>query len=229
MDSTRTRTVAGRAAFAAACIGTVLAPVHALARFATADGAQDLDSAVTRAWAEPAARTLRPLLAWAEPDTVYLTYGKVWPPLLAAVTVFAFVVRRDRTPTGVERWGWWIALPGYVLATASVLGDYWTPWIDESFAFLGIPGMLVSLVGSAVLGAALLRRGFRPRVTGRLLVTWPITLVALSAVIALGAALLPLLWAWGLAGRAPADRFGDARLRRSTSPLTTPRRAAGRP
>jgi hypothetical protein len=108
--------------------------------------------------------------------------------------------------------GWWIALTGYVLATASVLGDYWTPWLDQSFVILGIPGMFVSMAGSAVLGFALLRRGFRPRATGWLLLTWPVTLFSIAAVIAQGAALMPMLWAWALAGGALASaRADDAR------------------
>lgn len=201
MQTTSAGRIAGRIAFSAAGAATILAPIHALARFATDDGASDLDSALVRWWAEPAARGLRPLLDWSDPDTVYLSYGKVWFPVLLAATVAAFVVRRARTPAGLELWGWRIALPGYLLTTVSVVGDYWTPWLDQSFAVLGIPGMLFSLVGSTILGVAWLRRGLRPRVTGWLLATWALTLFSLAAVIALGAALLPMVWAWGLAGR----------------------------
>jgi hypothetical protein len=200
VESSRTRAVAGRAALVAACVGTVLGPLHALARFATTDGKGDLSSPVVRAWAEPAARTLRPLLDWGSADTVYLTYGKLWLPILLVATACAFVVRGSRTPTGVERVGWWIALTGYSLATASVLGDYWTPWIDQSFAFLGVPGLFTSMIGSAVLGFALVRRGYRPRATAWLLLTWPVTLFTIAAVVAQGAALIPMLWAWALAG-----------------------------
>ena len=46
----------GRLAFLAACVGTVLGPLHALARFATSDGSGDLDSPLVRWWAVPAAR-----------------------------------------------------------------------------------------------------------------------------------------------------------------------------
>src|SRR3954452_11626251 len=202
MDMSRTRVLATRAALVAACAGTLLGPVHALARFATADGKGDLSSPVVRAWAEPAARTLRPLLDWGSADTVSLTYGKLWLPILLVATTCAFVVRGSRTPTGVERVGWWIALTGYSLAPASVLGDYWTPWIDQSFLFLGVPGLFTSVIGSGVLGFALVRRGYRPRTTAWLLLTWPVTLFTIAAVIAQGAALTPMLWAWALAGTA---------------------------
>jgi hypothetical protein len=188
------------AAWVGAWVGLVLAPIHALSRFATADGAGDLDSSVVRGWAEPAARLLDPLLSWSDVDTVYVTYGRLWFPLILAATACAFVIRSGRQPRGAERWGWRIALAGYVIATVSVLGDYYTPWMDQSFLFVGIPGIVTSVLGSAVLGVALLRYGFRPRVTAWLLAAWLPLFAALSSVIAMGAGLLPMLWAWGLAG-----------------------------
>ena len=198
----------GITAWVVAWIGLVLAPIHALSRFATTAGSGDLDSAVVRAWAVPAARALRPLLTWSDADTVYVAYGRIWLPLLLVATVCAVVVRRRRDPRGTERWAWWITLIGYAIATVSVVGDYFTPWMDRSFAFVGIPGILTSVLGSTVLGVALLRRGFRPRATAWLLALWLPVFFLLSALIAMGAALLPMLWAWGLAGRslwAPAS------------------------
>jgi hypothetical protein len=193
--------VIGIAAWTGAWVGLVLAPIHALSRFATAAGAGDLESSVVRAWAEPAARLLRPLLSWSDVDTVYMTYGRVWFPLILVATVGAVVVRWGRDPRGAERWGWWITLFGYVVATLSTVGDYYTPWRDQSFAFVGIPAILTSILGSAVLGIALLRRGFRPRATAWLLAAWLPLFFVLSSLIAMGAALLPMLWAWGIAGR----------------------------
>jgi hypothetical protein len=201
MRTSKVDRVIGMAAWVAAWIGLVLAPIHALSRFATADGAGDLESSVVRAWAEPAARLLRPLLDWSDVDTVYKTYGRVWLPLLAVAAACAVVIRRGRQPHGAERWGWWIALSGYGIATVSVVGDYYTPWMDESFAFVGIPGILISVLGSTLLGVALLRRGFRPRISAWLLACWLPLFFALSSLIAMGAALLPMLWAWGIAGR----------------------------
>jgi hypothetical protein len=104
----------------------------------------------------PATRALRPLLDWSDPGTVYLTYGKIWFPVFAAFSLCAFVVHQRRRPAGWEKWAWRVALTGYLIATLSVFGDYYTPWIDQSFVVLTVPGLLISLVGSTMLGIALL-------------------------------------------------------------------------
>ncbi len=189
----------GRAAFTAAVAGTALAPIHALARFATADGKEDLHSGVVRAWAQPAAERLSPLLNWAGPDTVYTTYGKLWAPIFATALLCAVAVRRRRTPAGGEKWGWRLALTGLVGMTVGVTGTYWTPLMSEFFA-VTLPFMLAAMIGSTVLGVSLLRTGFRPRATPVLLTLWFPLFVALSSVVAMGAGTLPMLWAWGLAG-----------------------------
>lgn len=193
-----------RAAFVSAVFATVLAPVHALARYATEDGMEDLDLPGVRAWAEPARDALEPLLDWGSADTVYLTYGKLFFPVVLLATLSALVVRARREPTsGAETWGWRFAAVGYLTLTAAMLGEFWSPWLEESFAVLGIPGLLLSLVGSTTLGIALLRRGFRPRATSWLLLLSIPLMLVLSNLVSLGAALLPVLWAWGLVGRAP--------------------------
>lgn len=193
----------GRAAFAAAVAGTVLAPIHALSRFATAEGKSDLDSGVVRAWAEPAAERLRPLLDWAGVDTVYTSYGRLWTPIFLAALLCAFAVRRRRTPTGGERWGWRLTLTGLVGMTVGVTGSYWTPLLSEFFA-VTVPFMLIAMIGATTLGICLLRRGFRPRATAVLLALWLPLFFVLSSVVAMGAATLPVLWAFGVAGWALA-------------------------
>lgn len=216
LSTTPERTaVLGRAAFVSAIFATMLAPLHALARFATEDGRSDLDLPGVRAWAEPAAEALEPLLDWASADTVYLTYGKAFFPIFLVATLCALVVRGGRgSTTGAEKWGWRLAAPGYVVVTVATFGEYWTPFLDEAFLLLAIPGMLLSMIGSTVLGIGLLRRGFRPRTTAVLLMLWIPAFIVLSNLIALGAAALPFLWAFGIAGR-DLPRLAEARLEQS--------------
>ena len=202
VSSGSSRTI-GRVAWYAAWVGTVLAPIHAIARFATEDGAEDLQSSVVSAWAEPASSALAPILGFSDAQTVYITYGKAWFFIVGAAALAAFVVRQRRpSVSGAEKWGWRIALPGYALVTLSLLGDYWTPWLEQSFLLLGIPGMLLSMVGCTTLGVGLLRRGYRPRATAWLLTLFLPLFVLLSSVVALGAAIMPMVWAWGISGRA---------------------------
>src|SRR4051812_37674727 len=154
-------------AWVTAAGGTLLGQVHALAR-AQAHPDDFEESPLARAWGEPAIRLLRPLLDWSDPWTVYATYGKLWLPVCLAFTAAAWLVYRDRRPSGVERRLWQLALAGYAGMTVSVFGDYFTPWMDQMFV-VGIAAMLVIGFGGIGLGIVMLRHGFRPRVTPVLL------------------------------------------------------------
>lgn len=199
--SATSRLWVGRTAWVMAWVGLVVGELHALARYATADGKGDLAEPLTRFWAVPAAHALRPLLDWSDPYTVYLTYGKVWLPVLAAFTACAFLIQRLRRPVRFERWAWRVALLDYGVATLSVLAEYFSPWTDQAFATLTLPGVLISMVGSTLLGIALLRNGFRPWVSAVLLVAWLPLFVAIIQVTAMGNAVLPVAFAFGVAGR----------------------------
>jgi hypothetical protein len=206
-ESAETQRRIGRFAWVMAWAGLVVGQLHALARHNTADGREDLHSALTRAWSDPARAALRPLLDWGDPDLVYVTYGKIWLPVFVAFTLCAFVVRRRRQPAGFEKWAWRIALTGYVWACVSVLGDYWTQWtgtpnalLDLSF-LIGLPGLLLTLVGSTLLGIALLRNGLQPRGAAWLLTsTIPVAVVALQ-VTSMGSAALAVMFGFGILGR----------------------------
>ena len=196
----------GRAAWATAWFGLVIGQLHAMARHNTADGKEDLETWTTRVWSDPGRRLFAPLLDWADPDTVYLTYGKLWLPVFVALTLCAFVVRARRRPAGFEKWAWRIALTGYVYACVSVTLDYWTQstgynaFFDPAF-LIGLPSIPITMIGSTMLGASLLRRGFRPRLTAWLLaLAIPLT-VLVQAVTSLGNVILPIAFAFGVAGR----------------------------
>jgi hypothetical protein len=224
MDRTRARW-SGWAAVAGAVLGAVLTPLHAMARHATADGEQDLALPWTRAWSEPLSAAVRPLLNWSDPDTVYVTYGKGWLVVLAAVALCAVAVRRRRSPHGAETWGWRLALPAYALTALAALVTYWTPWwLDIAFVVLAVPGLVLTVVGSTVLGVALLRRGFRPRLTAWLLaLTVPLFLV-LAQVVSFGGTLMPVVLAWAVAGWSLAS----GQLDRPNAAATSVRTASSR-
>jgi hypothetical protein len=185
-----------------AWFGLVAGQLHAMARHATPEGMHDFDSApLTRAWSVPVSHALSPLLTWSDdPYTVYRTYGLLWIPVYAAYTTCAFVMRSHRRPRRLEAWGWRLLLTSYVVMTLSIVGDYATPWTDLSFAVLGIPSAVLGLVGAPVLGIALLRQGFRPRVLPWVLVLQLPLMFAITQVTSLGSAGLPEAFAWAYAG-----------------------------
>ena len=203
----RHRVTIGRFAWWMAWVGLVGGQLHALSRFATEDGKEDLALPLTAAWAVPAADLLKPLLRWSDPVEVYLSFGKLWLFVFAGFTLCAFVVQRYRQPRGFEKWAWRIALTGYVVATIGVFGDYWTQWGSDYNWFLDVAfnvtvvGLLVTLVGSTLLGISLLRSGFRPRLAAWLLVlAFPWTFAVLQ-VTSLGSVVLSVAFAFGVIGR----------------------------
>ena len=203
----------GRLAWVMAWIGLVVGQLHALARFRTADGREDLELPLTKAWAEPAADMFRPLLDWADPDIVYVTYGKIWFPVFLAFTLCALVVYRRREPVRLEKWAWRFAITGYVVACLGVFLDYWTQWTGDyngegieamlfTVAFaVTVPGLLLTLLGSTVLGITLLAKRFRPTSAALLLaLVIPLALGALQ-VTSMGSAALPVMFAFAVLGR----------------------------
>ena len=167
-DSRESQRRIGRCAWVLAWFGLVMGQLHAMARHQTADGKEDLDvRSGQQLVGALAARSSRPLLDWANADTVYLTYGKLWLPVFVAFTLCAIVIHRQRRPQGFEKWAWRVALTGYVAACFSVAAEYWTQWgtIDYDLldtVFLAtIPFMLLTMIGSTLLGIVLLRGGMR--------------------------------------------------------------------
>ena len=197
----------GRFAWFTAWFGLILGQLHALARHRTADGKEDLELPATRVWAEPAADLLSPLLTWGDPDLVYVTYGKLWLPVFVGFFLCALVAYRRRQPRGFERGAWRVVLVGYGAAVVSVFAEYWTQWTGEPNALLDIvfvammPAVLVTVLGSTVLGVALVRNGFRPRLSAWLLVaTFPLAIV-ITEVTSMGNIVLPIAFAFGILGR----------------------------
>ena len=203
----------GGIAWVMAWVGLVVGQLHALSRFATADGKEDLELPLTAGWARPAADALAPLLDWADPDLVYVTYGKIWFPVFVAFTACAFVVYRRREPVGFEKWAWRAAIAAYLLACVGVFLDYWTQWtgnyarggVEEWFFNLAwlvtVPGFLLTLICSTVLGCTLLVKRFRPRTPAVLLaLVIPLAFVILQ-ITSMGSAALPVMFAFGILGR----------------------------
>jgi hypothetical protein len=215
-DSITAQRRIGRFAWAMAWFGLVAGQLHAMARHQTADGKGDLEMWTTRVWSDPGRKLFAPLLDWASPDVVYVTWGKIWLPVFVAFTLCAFAIHRRRRPVGFEKWAWRIALVGYVGATASVFAEYWTQWtsvdqdlVDTVFVAT-VPFLLITMIGSTLLGIALLRRGIRPKLPAVLLALVIPGLIAISMVTSLGNVVLPIAFAFGILGRQMAAERDQA-------------------
>lgn len=208
--SDRTRFV-GLYALLAAAASLLVAPLLGLAYFATSDGAEELESESISAWAEPARDSAGALLTFAAPDRVYSTYLQAFALLLPAVVLTALVARSCRAPQTkrFERWAWRVALTGYVLLAAGVIAvglvlvaaDPSTPIINPLYLALVAPGILLATTASSALGVALLRSGYRPRLTAWLLaLAFPLWFGGDFIVGHNSIGLVPLLLAWAATG-----------------------------
>ena len=195
----------------AAAASFVLAPLLAIAYFATSEGAKYLEQGTVSAWAEPGRDAVGGLVTFASAETVYSTYVIVLALLMPAIPLCAGVTRRLRPDhaSAAERWGWRLALPGYVLLVLGLLlvgvlllvAGAEATVVNVAFVALVLPGLLLSVIGSTVLGIALLRAGYRPRLTPWLLAL-AIPLWILGSVVLghNGLGLVPLLVAWAATG-----------------------------
>jgi hypothetical protein len=188
----------GLAAIVGGIVGILYFPLHSLAYFATEGGTEGPIK-----WSESGRDLLEPLLDWDSADTVYRTYGKV-----SLVVVLGFVLglvalraRRAGQAQGLERWAFGIAFFGYALFLVGVVVEYWTPYLDFGFLAFSAPGVLLTILGSTLLGIALLRRHAVTRAGAWLLALSIPLFFAMTAIVGhLSGGLLPLDLAWIVIG-----------------------------
>jgi len=227
LESIERQSTIGRYAWVMAWFGLAAGQLHALARHNTQDGKNDLKLPLTRLWSDPARSALKPLLDWANPDAVYLTYGKIWLPVFLGFTLCAFVVRRRRRPAGFEKWAWRVALTGYVWACVGVFLDYWTQ-LDTYNAFFGpaflitLPGLLLTLIGSTMLGIAMLRNGLTPKLPAWLLTLVIPLAIGIAQVTSMGSFALPVMFAFGILGHRMTHEGIHTTVVDSTAPVSSP-------
>ena len=139
-------------------------------------------------------------------------------------TVCAFLFYKQRRPGRWETWVWRVTLAGYVRACAGVFLDYWTQWpgnynvLFQVGWIATVPGLLLTMVGSTVLGITLLVRGSAPRLPALLLaLAIPLAWLILQAT-SLGNAVLPVMFAFGILGRRLAAGTAVADLPAAEAP-----------
>ncbi len=208
--SDRATRLSGLYAAIAAVAAVVLSPLLALSYFGIDEGAEELESGTVSAWAEPARDLVGGLLTWASPERVYATYVQAFALLFPAMLLCALAVRARRPAGGRnERWGWRIALVGYGLASVGLVAAFFVlikgstagNALNVVFLALLLPGMLVSAIGSTVLGVALVRTRYSPKLTPWLLtLAFPSMLVVPTVLGHNSIGMVPLVVAWGVTG-----------------------------
>ena len=142
---------------------------------------------------------------------MYNTYTQAFAVLLPAVILCAWVTRAHRTGpmSGSERWGWRIALTGYALATIGIVTVALVEInaspngsaVGAVFIALMVPGMLITAIGSTVLGIGLLRSDYTPKLTAWLLaLAIPFQLLGTGVLGHNSIGMVALFAAWGVTG-----------------------------
>jgi hypothetical protein len=223
------RRTIGLYAIVAAIAAILIEPPLAVAYFDTAGGVEQLEIGTVAAWAVPAREAFGGLVTWASSEQVYATYTLVLALMFPAVLLTALATRAQRPQPRKrsERIGWRIALSGYglfgsgVLFVAVLVNLSGAPdgLVDVGFLGLMIPGMLLSMIGSTILGIVFLRSGHQPRLTGWLLTfSLPLLVIGSGVLGHNGFGILPLMVAWAATG-----------WRWRTAQTTAPTEEAGRP
>jgi hypothetical protein len=192
----------GQAAVILALASVVLAPLNALARMRTESGKSDLDNGLAAWWAKPALDALTPrFLNFADPDTVYETYGKFYALALLAVLACALAARslRPDRRSWTESWGWRLTIASFVLMTAGQFVAYWIEVSDGAYLVV-LLAMLIGVFGNILLGIGLLRSGFRPRFAAWVIVLDLPLSVGLVAISTQALGMWPAMLAWGVIG-----------------------------
>lgn len=161
----------GLAAMLGGIVGILYFPFHAVAYFATEGGAESLEAAWVAAWSGAFRSLFEPLLTFAPPDNVYLTYGKIslFMVLGALVGTMALHARQVANAGRLEKWGFRIAFAGLLLGTLGSIGEYWVGALEFSFFAFSIPGILLLNIGLPLFGIGTLRTKVAPRLGAWLL------------------------------------------------------------
>lgn len=196
----------GLAAMLGGIAGILYFPFHAVAYFATEDGAASADPAWVAAWSEAFRSIFEPLFTFASPDAVYMTYGKIVAFVILGFLagIVALHARQAAYGGRLERWGFRIAFVSTFLLFLGSIGEYWVGALEFSFFAFSVPGFLLSMVGYPLFGIGTLKAKVAPRLGGWLLALGAFPGIILMSILTghLSGGLLLLDLAWVVMGYA---------------------------
>lgn len=194
-----------------AVLGIVSSPFYAVAYFATEDGAESLEAPWVAAWSGAFRTLFEPLLTFATPEDVYLTYGKAFVFMFLGwlAGTLALHALQASYAGRLEKWGFRVAITAAVLGTIASIGAYWigSVWwgaVNISFFAFMVPSLLLSTVGFALFGIGTLRAHVAPRLGAWLLTVGAFPGIILMSVVLgnLGIGLVLINLAWAVLGYA---------------------------
>ena len=209
-----------RSSIAASMAVLITAPLHAVA-YVRDEGAE---AAGAIHWTDDAFDAVPGLWDWASPHTVYLNYGRITSVLLPLMLAGAIALhRRQRRPERrLERWTFRAYAVAATLLVLGALMEYYTPFLDEAFLVLALPGLALTLIAGLLFGISTARADAAPKWQGVLLAVAFLPgvplLVALLGHIPIGMSLIAVAWILigfqvlrtSSDGEAPAMRPTDA-------------------
>jgi hypothetical protein len=185
-----------RISVGAAAALLITAPLHAVAYLR--DEGYDEGGAID--WARSAFDAVPALWDWSSSHQVYLWYGRVTSVLLVLMLLGAIALhRRQRRPErAFERWSFRAFAVAATLLCIGALLEYYTPFTDEIFLAVALPGLALTLITGTIYGIATARGDAVPTWMGVLLALaflpgMPI-LVALLGHIPVGMSLNAIAW-----------------------------------
>lgn len=202
----------GVVAMLSGVLGTVYFPFHAAAYLATVEEAAPLVP-----WTGAFRSFFEPLLSFASPDDVYMTYGMIAPLVtLGFLAGVAALHARQAAHAGrLEKWGFRVAFAGTVLGALGSIGAYWigSVWwgvVNISFLAFLVPALLLFVVGFPLFGIGTLRTKVAPRLGAWLLTVGGLPGIPLLTLLAgqLTPGLLLLNLGWIVLGYALWSRGG---------------------
>ncbi len=178
-------------------------------------------------WIDLWDRAFHPLLAWASPETVYLTYGKIWAPTFLLLCGVALLGYRRHERSGLDLLTWRATLVTMASFVVTSFAEFYLqlltrlpePWTTV-LARANMWSLMLTLLASTLLGLRWLRGNHKPRIAGWLLaLSVPSFAVWLATGIG-SPAMAPML-AFGLLGRriAMVPSLAPITVRRQPQPL----------
>lgn len=185
-----------RTSIAASVAVLITAPMHAVAYIR--DEGEDAGGAIH--WTDDAFAAVPGLWDWGSAHTVYLNYGRVTSVLLPLMLVGALALhrRQRRAERRFERWAFRAFAVAATLLVLGALMEYYTPFLEEAFLILALPGLALTLVTGLTFGIATARADAAPAWQGLLLAVGFLPgvplLVALLGHIPIGMSLVAVAW-----------------------------------